>query len=204
MENFLPLPGSGEAQGNKVAWLQVTQLVCGAASSKKWVSSLQSLPIMPVYLSVPLCLKSQCSTSERFSSTAEVKISGAGVNHTPHTRILTDALYYSLYLLLNWCCHFQLSAQNTHLLLKNLGQLSKMSKSWREEYQRRIWGETEFRDGEHSLILILLEITVGGERWKKEWPPKKGVLYRGEEGNSFEELTARKTEILTWSERLFS
>lgn len=202
MENLLPLPGNGEAQGNEVAWLQVTQPVCGTASSKKWVSRLQSLPIMPCCLSVPLCLKSQCSfpTSERFSSAAEVKILGARINHTPHTRILTDALYLSFYLLLNWCCYFQLSTQNTGLLLKNLGQLSKMP----TELKRRIPGEREFRDGEHSLILISLEITVGGDTLEIEWPSKKGALYGGEEGNSFEELTARKTEILTWSGRLFS
>lgn len=49
------------------------------------------------------------------------------------------------------------------------------------ELRRGIPGETEFRDGEHGLTLILLEITVGGWRWKKGWPSKKGALYGDEE-----------------------
>lgn len=61
MENLLPLPGNGEAQGSEVAWLQVTELVYGTASSRKWVSRLQPFPVTPHhYLSVPLPLKPQC------------------------------------------------------------------------------------------------------------------------------------------------
>lgn len=135
-------------------------------------------PAIPRYATLHFCaavpeipvLTSQ-KTNETFSSTVEVKISG--VNHTPHTRILTEALYLSLYLLLNWSGHFQLSARNPGLLRKNLDQLSKMS----AELRRGIPEEREFRDGEHGLTLILLEITVGGGRWKKGWPSKKGALY---------------------------
>lgn len=53
------------------------------------------------------------------------------------------------------------------------------------ELRRRIPGKTEFRDAEHGLTLILLEITVGGGRWKKKWPYKKEALYGGEEGYLF-------------------
>lgn len=52
-KNLLPLPGSGEPQRSAAAWLQVTQLVCGTASSTKWLSRLQCLLVMPCYLPVP-------------------------------------------------------------------------------------------------------------------------------------------------------
>jgi len=59
-------------------------------------------------------------------------------------------------------------------LLKDVGQRSKMSAEL-----RRVPRETDFRDGEHGLTFTLLEITVGGGRWKKGWPSEKGALFGG-------------------------
>lgn len=84
-------------------------------------------------------------------------------------------------------------------MLKNLGQLSKTSAEL-----RRIQGETEFRDGEHGLTLILLEITVGGGTWKKGDYPKRELYMGVSKDICSEGLRAKKAEILTWLERLFS
>lgn len=84
---------------------------------------------------------------KKLPSRAEVKIPEARVNQNTTHKGTTDALYLSLCLLSNWSCHFHLSAQNPGLLLKNLGQLDKMS----AELQRRIPVETKFGVGEHGL-----------------------------------------------------
>lgn len=65
-------------------------------------------------------------------------------------------------------------------------------------------GETEFRDGEHGLTLILLEITVGGGTWKKGDYSKRELYMGVSKDICSEGLRARKAEILTWLERLFS
>lgn len=87
---------------------------------------------------------------------AEAGIPEGRVNQSTTHKDTTDALYLSLYLFSSGSCHFHLSEQNPGLLLKNLGQLGKMS----PELQRRIPVETEFGGGEHGLALILLAIAV--------------------------------------------
>lgn len=52
------------------------------------------------------------------------------------------------------------------------------------ELRRRIPEEREFRDGEHVLALILLDITVEGGTWKKGCHPKR-ELYVGVRKDTF-------------------
>lgn len=121
---------------------------------------------------------------------AEVGIPEGTVNQNTTHKDTTNALYLSLYLFSSWSCHFHLCAQNPGLLLKNLGQLSKMS----AELQR-ISVETEFGVGEHGLTLILLATAVQEAHEKK--PGFIGGLYIGVKKNTcFVGLATRKTYIL--------
>lgn len=92
---------------------------------------------------------------QRFPEYRKLKILVAEVNHTPHTRIyLTPFINHLCIYFLSLGCYFQLSAQNPNLLLKYLGQLSKMP----YEMRNRMPEKAKVRDGDHDLTLILLEI----------------------------------------------
>lgn len=107
---------------------------------------------------------------KKLPSRAEVKIPEARVNQNTTHKGTTDALYLSLCLLSNWSCHFHLSAQNPGLLLKNLGQLGKMS----AELQRRIPVETEFGVGEHGLTLLIY-LTL---QWRRDLEKTLACFFR--------------------------
>lgn len=132
---------------------------------------LPSCVTVPGILALTFPKKSKWKRSPAW---AESVIPEGRVNQNTTHKGTTDAFYLYLYLFSSWSCHFHLSAQNPGLLLKNLGQLGKMS----AELQRRITVEMEFGVGEHGLTLIYLTL-----QWRTHMEKTlvfQGALYEGE------------------------